>query len=134
MPVGSSTVGGDEDTAGFGILFLTHLLPPFFDGSNGEYRCIMVDADRHPGTVISQVIDAIGNGFTLGLAREVVGRHFDWFALRVPFLTRLSVSSDQLFFLGAVMKQTIRSVMRWCNSSRRERGVGRGVLILFAGL
>jgi hypothetical protein len=45
VSVGSSAVGRDEDTAGVGVVVLTHLLPPCPDGGDGDERGIVVDAD-----------------------------------------------------------------------------------------
>jgi hypothetical protein len=36
VSVGSAAVGGDEEPAGVGVFFLTHLLPPFLDGGDSE--------------------------------------------------------------------------------------------------
>ena len=57
MSVGSATVGGDENPAGVGVLYLADLSPPFVDGGHGENRRVVVDADREPGAVIGHVVD-----------------------------------------------------------------------------
>jgi hypothetical protein len=80
VPVGSAAVSGDEDPAGVWIFFLADLLPPFFDGVDGEDRRVVVDSDGDPGAVVGQVIDPVGYGFAVSLTGEVVGGDFDWFA------------------------------------------------------
>jgi hypothetical protein len=61
VSVGSAAVGCDEDSAGVGILLFAHVLPPLFDGGDGEDRGVMVDAHGDPGAVVSQVVDSVGN-------------------------------------------------------------------------
>jgi hypothetical protein len=46
-----------------------------------------------------QIVDSVGDCFTVGFTGEVVGGHVDRFTLRMPFFTGLSVSSDEFFFL-----------------------------------
>ena len=98
MSVGPTTVGGDEDSACVGIFLLTHVSPPFFDGGDGEDRCVMVDSHRDPGAVVGEVVDPVGNGFAVGLIGEVIGRNLDWLTLWMPFLAGLGVPPDEFSF------------------------------------
>lgn len=52
-------VADDDFQSGVGDIFPTHVLPPFFDGGNGEDRGVMVDSDGDPGAVVGQVIDSV---------------------------------------------------------------------------
>jgi hypothetical protein len=73
VSVGSAAVGRDKDSAGVGIFFFAHVLPPLFDGGDGKDRGVMVDAHGDPGAVVGQVVDPIGDGFTVGLIEEIIG-------------------------------------------------------------
>jgi len=57
----------------------------------------MVDAYGYTGAVMAQVVDSIWNGLAVGLVGEIIGGHFDRFALWMPFLASLSEPSDEFF-------------------------------------
>ncbi len=100
VSVRSAVVGGDENPAGVGVFFFTHLLPPFFDSGDGEDRRVVVDTDRDPGAVVGQVVDPVWNCFAVSLTGEVIDGHLDRLTLRMPFSAGLGEPSDQLLFLS----------------------------------
>src|SRR5436309_2388363 len=59
----------------------------------------MIEADGHPCIVFGQIVDSVGNGFAVGLPREVVGGYLDRFTTGMPFFTGLGVPSYQFLFL-----------------------------------
>src|SRR5262249_36009659 len=100
VPVRSTTIGRDEDSAGAGVFLLAHLAPPFLDSRDSEYRCVVIDAHRHPGAIAGQIVNPVGDRFPLGIVREVISGHLDRLPLWMPFLTSLGEPSDELSFLG----------------------------------
>lgn len=79
--------------------FSYHALPPFFDSGSSEDRCVMVNAYGDPGAVVGQVVDSVGNRFTVSLSGEIIRGHVDWLTLRMPFLAGLREPPDKFLFL-----------------------------------
>ena len=136
MSVGSAAVGGDEDPVSVGVFFFADLFPPFFDGGYGEYRRVVVDADRDPGAVVGQVVDPVGYCFAVSLAGEVVGRYLDWLAFRVPFPAGLGEPSYQLFLFCVNADHGVAAgeELRGERVDVLKLGVAVGVLVPFEGL
>ena len=81
------------------ILGLSKLLPPASNGFNGKCR-VIVDTNVHPPLVRSQVIDAIGNRFTLGFVRKIMRFNRNRFAFWLPFLCPIFELTQVLLLFG----------------------------------
>ena len=85
----------------------------------------MVDTDRYPGTVVGDVVHAVGDRFALGLLREVVGGHLLGLARGLPLSPGLTEPSDQLFFLRVDADHRVTG---------GEEGLGQGVDVAKLGV
>jgi hypothetical protein len=104
VSVRSAAVGGDEDSCGVGVFLLSHGVPPWFDGGHGEHGGVVVHADRHPGAVVAEVVDPVGDRRALCRVGEVVGGHLHRLAGGLPLPAGLCVASDKLlFFVSTLM-------------------------------
>ena len=82
------------------ILSNSELLPPASNRCNGKLCGVRVDANVHPPLGLSQVVDALGNRFTLGFVRKIVGFDQGRLSLGLPFLSTIFELTQILLLFG----------------------------------
>ena len=83
------------------VAFLAHLLPPRFDRSHRERRCVVIDADKDERAVVGDVVDPVRDRLANGVAGEVGGLVADVLELRVSI--RMLLALDGLEELAAFL-------------------------------
>lgn len=96
--IGATAVGLDQQVFFVGIKEACPFHPPVPNGRNRKLGGIMRGAHPDIAVIMSDVIDAIGNGFALSRVQKVV--HIDLAPLLSPFLARLLKIADQFTLFG----------------------------------
>ena len=63
------------------VALLAIVTPPFAERVHGEGWCVVRDTDEHRALIGPDIIDAVGNGDSVGIGAEVIGVDRDWLAL-----------------------------------------------------
>ncbi len=96
--IGATAVGLDQQVSFVGIKDASQFHPPVPDGRDSKLGGIMRGAYPDIALIMSDVIDAIGNGFALSRVQKVV--HIDLASLLSPFLAGLLKIADQFTLFG----------------------------------
>src|SRR5437867_6937322 len=96
--IAAAAIGEDEQFGRVGIAFATFPAPPLAKGFDREQWCVVGGAhDDHPAIGL-EVVNAVGDGQTMGLRAEVMILDQNW--RPTPHLTVVFELAHQLLFLG----------------------------------
>src|SRR6266446_4831658 len=73
--VAAATVGRDQQTRCLRMASLSQFVPPASNGRDRELGGVAADADAHPGLVVTQVVDSVGDRLALAWVRKIM--HID---------------------------------------------------------
>jgi hypothetical protein len=86
MAVASTAVRRNQKALRFRVPLLAEFSPPTPNRLDGKLTCVATDANRYPGLVRINVVDAVGNRFAEFLVRKVVRVDLQRFSLRAILL------------------------------------------------
>jgi hypothetical protein len=98
--VAATTIGGDEERGGSGVVVASQSAPPAPDRSHGEGSRVVVHSHTDPAEIASEIVHAIGDRFALLGIQEVMDLHLLRLSLRPPRLARILEPPDELLLLG----------------------------------
>ena len=98
VPIGSAAVGLDQQMLLVWIKRLSHRQPPSPNGSHSKLWGVVRSADRDKALIVPDVVNAVGNGFSVSQTGKVVHIHLS--SPLTPCLTRVLKIANHLCFLG----------------------------------
>src|SRR3990167_6695088 len=97
ITIASTTVRANQYFFGFRITLPPHLLPPEPNALHGKFSRIRMGSYVEPSTIVSNIVDAIRNGFR-HIVGKVVAIHLYWLSLEFPLFAAILVFSNQFLF------------------------------------
>ena len=99
-PIAAAAVSRDENSSHLSSLVspTAQAAPPLADRGDGELGRVMADANVHPGFILFNVIDTIGNRFPFFLVGEVVRLDLRGLSFSLPSLSGVLVIPDDFLF------------------------------------
>lgn len=119
MAVACTAVRRDQKTLWFRVPLLTKLSPPAANRFDRKFTCIATDANRNPGLVGINIVDAVGNRLAELLVRKIVCVDLKRLSFRAILLSNVRFFSSISFFF--VSTDTAGRFPRWQARTRRAR-------------
>jgi hypothetical protein len=98
ITIGPAAIGLNQQALRLDIPVLSAHQPPASDGRSGKFGSFMRCTNQHIATIVPQVVNAVGNGFALGLAGKVMLA--DLQGALSPGSARILEASNQLLLFG----------------------------------
>src|SRR6266702_121256 len=97
--IGATPISGDEKLLFVWIECFPRLLPPPSDTLDRKFSRVMVKADVDKSVIMGQIVDPIGDGFTVSQGKKVIEIHFPLFSPCLPFCAIVLEIPDEFLFL-----------------------------------